>query len=121
MLGALCVLMVVLSQTWLSTVADWAVQQQRAFQNELALAVHSIRSGDITAWFALLAAAGGYGFVHAVGPGHGKYLIAGVGLARGVMSADCSASRLLPASHKRFGQLFWFIMDWLCLKFRHGT
>lgn len=79
-----CVLLVI--YTLFPALAVWAVAQQRAFQNELALAVHAIRAGDALAWFALLAAAGGYGFVHAVGPGHGKYLIAGVGLGQQVSS-----------------------------------
>ncbi|MEM0943950.1 MAG: hypothetical protein AAGI70_08390, partial [Pseudomonadota bacterium] len=58
----------------------WAVEQQRAFQNEMAQAVHALRRAEPGALMALMAAAGAYGFVHAVGPGHGKYLIDGVGL-----------------------------------------
>lgn len=61
-------------------VMDWAVTHQRAFQNEMAGAVSAIRSGTTGGWAALLLAAGAYGVVHAVGPGHGKYLIGGVGL-----------------------------------------
>ena len=64
----------------LSSVGAWAVDQQRGFQNQMAGAIHALRAGDPGAYFALLTAAGAYGFVHALGPGHGKYLIGGVGL-----------------------------------------
>jgi ABC-type nickel/cobalt efflux system permease component RcnA len=65
-------------------VTRWAVEQQRAFQNQMAAAIRALRSGDPGAYAALLGAAGAYGFVHAFGPGHGKYLIAGVGLGSAV-------------------------------------
>ncbi|MEM6974144.1 MAG: hypothetical protein AAF577_15200 [Pseudomonadota bacterium] len=67
--------------------ARWVVAEQRVLQNDMALAVRAIRAGDIWAWFPLMAAAGTYGFVHAIGPGHGKFLIAGVGLASPVSGA----------------------------------
>lgn len=105
-IGGLCLLGTIALVFWLPGIAEWAVAQQRAFQNELALAVHAIRSGDIAAWIALLAAAGGYGFVHAVGPGHGKYLIAGVGLGHTV-----SARRLLSiAFASSICQALWAIV-----------
>ncbi|MEM9814565.1 MAG: hypothetical protein AAF913_18075 [Pseudomonadota bacterium] len=62
----------------------WAADQQRGFQNEMASAVMALRSGDLSAYIALLAAAGAYGFVHAVGPGHGKYLVGSVGIGSSV-------------------------------------
>lgn len=68
----------------LSSVGAWAVDQQRGFQNQMAGAIHALRAGDPGAYFALLTAAGAYGFVHALGPGHGKYLIGGVGLGTSV-------------------------------------
>lgn len=63
-----------------SSLAAWASQQQRAFQTDLARAVRALQTGQPGAWIALMTAAGSYGFVHALGPGHGKYLIGGVGL-----------------------------------------
>lgn len=88
------------------TVAAWAVEQQRAIQNEIALAVHDLRAGEPGAWLALLGAAGAYGFVHAVGPGHGKYLIGGVGLGHAV-----SARRLLTiALASSLAQALWAIL-----------
>lgn len=79
--------------TGADNMVDWAVAMQRTFQNEMAAAVRAIQSGDAGAWGALLFGAGAYGFVHAVGPGHGKYLIGGAGLGTGV-----SAQRLLGLS-----------------------
>jgi len=65
-------------------VLHWVVTQQRALQNEMADGVFAIKTGSPGAWFALLAASASYGFVHAVGPGHGKYLIGGVGLGSSI-------------------------------------
>ena len=63
-----------------SNVLIWTIEAQRAFQNQMATAVLAIKSDDPGAYFALLSAAGAYGFVHALGPGHGKYLVGGIGL-----------------------------------------
>ncbi|MEM6972845.1 MAG: hypothetical protein AAF577_08565 [Pseudomonadota bacterium] len=87
-------------------VARWAVAEQRAFQNEMALAVHGLRAGAPGAWFALLAAAGGYGFVHALGPGHGKFLIGGVGLGTAVPAVRLAAVALLSS----LAQAVWAII-----------
>ena len=86
--------------------ARWAADQQRAFQNQIASAIRALRSGDPGAYAALLAAAGAYGFVHSVGPGHGKYLIGGVGLGSSV-----SVSRLLAiAMVSSLAQALWAIL-----------
>lgn len=73
--------------------ARLAATEQRGFQNDMAAAVRGLRSGETGAWLALLTAAGAYGFFHAVGPGHGKVLIGGVGLGSSV-----STRRLLGIS-----------------------
>ncbi len=78
------ILLFVIGQAAFPNVMDWAAGQQRAFQNEMAAAVRAIRSGAPGGWVTLLLAAGSYGVVHAAGPGHGKYLIGGVGLASSV-------------------------------------
>ncbi|MEM6547758.1 MAG: hypothetical protein AAF713_08435 [Pseudomonadota bacterium] len=70
-----------------SNLAQWAAEWQRSFQNQIATAIQGLRSGAPGAMAALLAAAGAYGFVHAIGPGHGKYLIGGVGLGSSVARA----------------------------------
>ncbi len=62
----------------------WALGEQRAVQNALARAIRGVRAGDAGAVLALLTVCFSYGFLHAVGPGHGKVLIGGYGVARRV-------------------------------------
>ncbi len=87
-------------------IMQWAVAQQRVFQNTIADGVFALKSGKPGAWTALLGAAAAYGFVHAVGPGHGKYLIGGIGLGSSVSSA-----RLLSlAATSSLAQSPWAIL-----------
>ncbi|MFM2390317.1 MAG: hypothetical protein RLZZ437_1872 [Pseudomonadota bacterium] len=67
-----------------AALGDWALGQQRAVQNSMAQGIRGVRAGDAGALWALLAVAFTYGFVHAVGPGHGKVLIGGYGVGRRV-------------------------------------
>jgi len=62
------------------SIPQWVVEKQRVFQNHMAEAVIRMRSGDTLAISTLLISTATYGFVHALGPGHGKYLIGGVGI-----------------------------------------
>jgi len=62
------------------SVTQWVVENQRVFQNQMAEAIIRMRSGDMLAISTLLISTATYGFVHALGPGHGKYLIGGVGI-----------------------------------------
>ena len=62
------------------SIPQWVVKKQRVFQNQMAEAVIRMRSGDMLAITTLLISTAIYGFVHALGPGHGKYLIGGVGI-----------------------------------------
>ena len=59
------------------SIPQWVVEKQRVFQNQMAEAVIRMRSGDMLAITTLLVSTAIYGFVHALGPGHGKYLIGG--------------------------------------------
>ncbi len=87
-------------------VAQWAAQEQRRVQNAMATAIRALQQGHPGALSALLTAAAAYGFFHAVGPGHGKALIGGVGLGSSV-----SATRLLAISvSSSLAQAAWAIL-----------
>lgn len=83
----LAVLVAALVALWLvvpwSAILHWAAAEQRVFQNAMARALRGIQAGDPLAVWTLCAATAAYGFVHALGPGHGKVLIGGAALASG--------------------------------------
>lgn len=69
---------------WIDRLSYWAADQQRMFQNGIARALRHVRAGEAGAFAALLGASFAYGLAHAAGPGHGKVLIGGYGMARQV-------------------------------------
>lgn len=79
---------VLLGLFWLSggvdSIARAAAEAQRALQAPLAGAVRAVQAGQPAAWAGLMAICFGYGVVHAAGPGHGKFVIGGYGVARRV-------------------------------------
>ena len=84
----------------------WTVEAQRGFQNQMAAAIRALNAGEAGAYTLLFSATAAYGFVHALGPGHGKYLVGGVGVA-----SPISAARLvLLAVISSLLQALWAIV-----------
>lgn len=69
---------------WVDRLSYWAADQQRDFQNGIARALRQVRAGEAGAVAALIGVSFAYGLAHAAGPGHGKVLIGGYGMARQV-------------------------------------
>ncbi len=63
----------------LDRLAVTSQEAQRSFQAQLAQGLRSLRAGEPGALIALWGLSFAYGFVHAVGPGHGKFLLGAYG------------------------------------------
>lgn len=78
----------------LDPVAGWLRSTSRDVQDSLAGAVRALRAGHPGAWAGLLGTCFAYGFLHAAGPGHGKAVMAGYGVARRVALAPLAGLAL---------------------------
>ncbi len=86
--GALVLASLILAWLWWSggfvQLSVWAAGEQRDFQNSIARTLRALRGGEAGAYAVLLSSCFAYGFFHAIGPGHGKLLVGGYGVAREV-------------------------------------
>lgn len=86
-LGALAL---VLAISWVATgshavaLFHWAAMQQRDVQEAMAGSLRAIRGGNPLALAGLCLLSASYGFLHAVGPGHGKVILGSTALTGGV-------------------------------------
>ena len=99
-----CILLLWLIVPWQESMAC-ATAAQRGFQENMARALRAVQAGDPAAVWALCSATFAYGFVHALGPGHGKVLLGGAALASGVTLRRMAALTILSSLAQAFSAI----------------
>lgn len=84
-------------QGLLQPLGRWLLAWQAEFQTGLARELRGVHGGQAAAFWALMGLCLTYGFVHAVGPGHGKALIGAYGVARRVPALKLAGIGLMAA------------------------
>ncbi|MCJ8140371.1 nickel/cobalt transporter [Falsirhodobacter halotolerans] len=84
------ILLAVLAVWWLPAhwpaILGWANALQFDVQTAMAGVIREIRGGSAAAFWTLVALSGAYGFIHALGPGHGKVLLGGAAMGTRVQA-----------------------------------
>ena len=81
LLAAAALMTVLAWQAGLHHALLWhAARQQHLVQDSLAGRIQALRSGDAAAFWSLIGLCAAYGFLHALGPGHGKLLVSGAAI-----------------------------------------
>lgn len=81
----------------LGDVSAWLRDSQREVQARLAGAIRALRAGEAGALAAFFAICFAYGLLHAAGPGHGKLVIGGYGVARRVTARKLALLSLISS------------------------
>ena len=80
-----------------ATFGAWVLDMQRAVQTHLAGAIRALRAQETGAMLSFLGICAAYGVLHAAGPGHGKLVIGGYGLARRITAQKLAILSLISS------------------------